>query len=107
MKEKITNLQTNFEHWFSEILDADPAYMFNIVCNYYDACSECPFHSICKCGNSTELLTFLQSAYQEVIVCKPTQEQIDKIISEYPNGITGTVITTTTRDFYDKMTPLS
>ena len=107
MAKNIKKPQTNFDHWLSEILDADPAYMFNIVCYYYDACSECPFYDICKTCHSTKLLTYLQSIYQKDIICNPTQEQIDQIISEYPNGITGTAISQTTRDFYDKMTPLS
>ena len=36
------NPKTFFEKWLSEILEHDPRYAFNIVCNYYDECGACP-----------------------------------------------------------------
>ena len=40
--------KTIFEEWLEETLQNDPAYKFQIICNYYDDCQPCPLHEVCK-----------------------------------------------------------
>lgn len=40
--------KTIFEKWLEETLQNDPSYKFQIICNYYDDCTPCPLHEVCK-----------------------------------------------------------
>lgn len=63
--KKSSTVSTNFDHWLSEILAADPYYMVNIVCSYYDSCGICPYCAICNYGCNKQFDTFLQSVYKD------------------------------------------